>query len=98
MAASSAAPAVDSVSSADPASRNFDRRFHTGWGVSCDSWTLRGLWSEKESSCHIHILEMRAVEIMLMQKGSELARGVVRLLSENTSVVFYLNKQGGTRS
>ena len=41
---------------------------------------------------------MRAVEIMLMQKGSELVSCVVRLLSDNTSVVFYLNKQGGTRS
>ena len=31
-------------------------------------------------------------------KISELVSCVVRLLSDNTSVVFYLNKQGGTRS
>ena len=52
----------------------------------------------REYSCHINILEMRAVEIMLTQKGFELARLVVCLLSVYISVVFYLNKQGGTRS
>ena len=41
---------------------------------------------------------MRAVEIMLTRNGFELLRRVVRLLSDNISVVFYLDKQVGTRS
>ena len=41
---------------------------------------------------------MRTVEIMLLQKRFKLARRVVRLLSDNISVVFYMNKKGGARS
>ena len=35
---------------------------------------------------------------MLTQKGASLSGSVVRLLSDNVSVVFYINKQGGTHS
>ena len=69
-----------------------------GWGASCDSWTLSGLWCGNELLFHINVLEMCAVENMLMQKGASLAGSVVRLLSDNVSVVFYINKQGGTHS
>ena len=72
--------------------------FAVGLGASFDNWTLHGLWLERESLCHINIFEMRTVEIMLLQKRFKLARRVVRLLSDNISVVFYLNKQDGTRS
>ena len=41
---------------------------------------------------------MWAVEIMLTQKDFQLASCGVRALSDNISVVFYLNKQGRTRS
>ena len=41
---------------------------------------------------------MCAVENMLMQKGASLSGAVVRLLSDNVSVVFYINKQGATHS
>ena len=69
-----------------------------GWGASCDSWTLSGLWSGNELSSHINVLEMCAVENMLTQKGASLAGSVVRLLSDNVSVVFYINKQDKTCS
>ena len=69
-----------------------------GWGASCDDWTLKGSWDLKDSQCHINILEMRAVELTLQMRATQLKGAVVCFRIDNLSVVYYLNKQGGTRS
>jgi hypothetical protein len=69
-----------------------------GWGASGDNFALRGSWSASESRSHINVLEMRAVEELLLRRAESLRESVLLLRIDNLSVVYYLNKQGGTRS
>ena len=69
-----------------------------GWGASCDDWTLRGCWEAKEQALHINVLEMKAVELTILSRATYLTGAVVCFRIDNLSVVYYLNKQGGTRS
>ena len=69
-----------------------------GWGASCDRWTLQGSWSPVLRHTHINVLEMLAVLNTITQRGDVLRHSVVRFCSDNISVVYYINKQGGTRS
>ena len=69
-----------------------------GWGATCENWTLKGVWSLQETKEHINCLEMKAV-LLTLQSRPEFLRGkVVCFRIDNLSVVYYLNKQGGTRS
>ena len=70
----------------------------TGWGAVGPWGTLSGSWSRRESSCHINVLEMKAVWLALMYWSSKLQGEVASLRIDNLSVVYYINKQGGTRS
>jgi hypothetical protein len=68
-----------------------------GWGAHLGEATLQGRWSQEESKLHINILEMRAVSLAL--NGFPIPRGSHILVStDNTTVVAYVNRQGGTRS
>ena len=69
-----------------------------GWGATCSDWTLNGVWSLQESKEHINCLEMKAVLLTLQSRRESLRGKVVCFRIDNLSVVFYLNKQGGTRS
>ena len=71
---------------------------HTGWGAACEQSCIRGLWSFQEKSLHINVLEMRAVLKTLQLKSRELTGRVVLFRIDNLSTVYYINKQGGTRS
>ncbi|XP_068225363.1 uncharacterized protein [Palaemon carinicauda] len=57
-----------------------------------------GLWSESEKWLHINLLEMKAVYRALQQFQQTLAGHSVVVMSDNTTVVAYINKQGGTFS
>ena len=70
----------------------------TGWGVSCDEWRMSGVWSEDEQKLHINVLEMIAVEIALRNNVNFFTGQRVCFMIDNLSVVYYVNKQGGTRS
>ena len=69
-----------------------------GWGASCDGATLKGVWSLQEKRLHINLLEMIAVKKTMSLWSSALASKVICFRIDNISVVYYLNKQGGTRS
>jgi len=70
----------------------------TGWGAHLGSNTVSGLWSRLETSYHINQLEMLAVERAVKHFVHQIRSCRVNLLSDNTTVVAYVNKQGGTRS
>ena len=71
-----------------------------GWGAHLEprSLTLSGLWSPQESHLHINNLEMRAVFLAVSQFQSHLRDSCVMVSTDNTSVVAYIQKQGGTHS
>ena len=69
-----------------------------GWGAHWNKSTASGLWSPSEKSLHINVLEMRAVLLALKKFAPQLQGQKLGLMSDNSSVVAYLNKQGGTKS
>ena len=57
-----------------------------------------GTWSPEEKSLHINCLEMRAVANTIKAFAEELRNEVVIIATDNSTVVNYINKEGGTRS
>lgn len=70
-----------------------------GWGASLSSGLITsGSWSRDDSSSHINFLELKAVELAILEFLPSLRGKKISIRSDNTSVIFYLNKMGGTRS
>ena len=69
-----------------------------GWGAHLQEMVASGVWSETEQNLHINLLEMRAVLLALQAFQERLMGHRVALMSDNTTVVSYINKQGGTVS
>ena len=70
----------------------------TGWGAYLDGHVRSGEWTREQVSEHINVLEMRAVLLALQSLRELLRSQVVCLATDNSTVVAYLEKQGGTRS
>ena len=71
---------------------------NAGWGVHSGQESTGGLWSHPEKHLHINLLEMKAVLLALQFFRKTCQNNQVLIASDNTSVVAYINKQGGTRS
>lgn len=71
-----------------------------GWGAHLEPLGLMasGSWSRQESHLHINNLEMRAVRLSLNQFRDQVRHHCVLLSTDNTTVVSYVKKQGGTHS
>ena len=69
-----------------------------GWGACCDGRTVRGTWSPTERRFHINRLEMRAVRLALLHFAARFQGLSLLCRIDNLSTVYYINKQGGTRS
>uniref|UniRef100_A0AAV2KY84 Reverse transcriptase RNase H-like domain-containing protein n=1 Tax=Knipowitschia caucasica TaxID=637954 RepID=A0AAV2KY84_KNICA len=67
-----------------------------GWGGVLGQSSIGGCWSD--SARHINLLEMEAVHRVLLHFAPQLQGRHVMVRSDNTTVVSYLNRQGGTRS
>lgn len=59
---------------------------------------VQGLWSEVERGCHINLLELRAVHLALKSLYLLFQSQSLLIQTDNTTTMYYLNKQGGTRS
>ena len=57
-----------------------------------------GVWSLTEKHLHINLLELKAVLLALRFFQTDCRNNQVLIASDNTSVVAYINRQGGTRS
>ena len=69
-----------------------------GWGAHLDDFTTRGTWSVPESHLHINFLELKAV-LLALKRFQHLVQGkVVLVATDNTTVVAYINKEGGMSS
>ena len=71
-----------------------------GWGAHLEplSVTVSGTWSPQETKLHINNLEMRAAHLSVLHFQEHLRNECVSLSTDNTSVVSYIQCQGGTHS
>ena len=71
---------------------------NVGWGAHLDQDSTGRPWPPSEKHLHINLLEMKAVLLALQFLKMDCKNNQVLITSDNTSVVAYINKQGGTRS
>ena len=69
-----------------------------GWGAHLDQNSTKGLWSEREKRLHINDLELKAVSLALRDFKDQCQNQTVLVATDNSTVVAYINKQGGTHS
>ncbi|KAL0173812.1 hypothetical protein M9458_029780, partial [Cirrhinus mrigala] len=69
----------------------------TGWGAVMNGHLAHGLWSGHQLTWHINCLEMLAVFLALKHFLPDLRDCHVLVRTDNTSVVSYINHQGGLR-
>ena len=72
----------------------------SGWGshVEPEGLLFHGVWTETHSQLHINMLEMMAISMALKEALHTIKNSTVLVSTDNTTVVAYLRKQGGTRS
>lgn len=70
----------------------------SGWGAVLGSTMASGIWSQEQSQLHINVREMLAVQLGLLQLASHISNKHIQLQIDNTTVVSYLNRMGGTHS
>ena len=68
---------------------------HQGWGAHLNERTARGTWSVPESKLHINHLELKAVFLALKEFQDLCSNNIVLVATDNTTVVAYINKEGG---
>ena len=69
-----------------------------GWGAHLNERTARGSWSVPEGKLHINYLELKAVFLALKEFQDLCVGKIVLVATDNTTVVAYINKEGGMRS
>ena len=69
-----------------------------GWGADLDDHNARGTWSLPESKLHINHLELKAVFLALKEFRTLICNKTVLIATDNTTVVSYINKEGGMKS
>ena len=69
-----------------------------GWGAHLNEFTARGSWSVPESKLHLNYLELKAVFLALKEFQNLCVDKIVLVATGNTTVVAYINKEGGMRS
>ena len=71
----------------------------TGWGAHIDHGNNTcGIWSKSESLRHINYLELLAVKLSLASLFDNRSNIHVRVMSDNTTTVSYINSMGGCKS
>ena len=69
-----------------------------GYGDHLQDLICQGTWSVQEAKKHINWLELKAVYLTIRHFLQHLKGHTALICSDNTSVVQYLNKEGGTWS
>ena len=70
-----------------------------GWGAKIqDGRCTNGIWTASEAAMHINILELLAVKFSLMSLLADQTNTHIRIMSDNTTVVCYINDMGGSKS
>ena len=69
-----------------------------GWGATLLDNKCGGRWDLKERKLHINVLEMKAIEFGLLSLCQEIDNKHIRIKTDNTTAVAYINNMGGCRS
>ena len=69
-----------------------------GWGAHLNSLQTQGLWEPLQKVRHINWLELKAVQLALKEFLPQVKNKNILIRSDNSTVVAYLNKEGGTKS
>ena len=70
----------------------------SGWGAHLLDQNVSGVWSAQEKLLHINLLEMKALFLALQAFQEDVAGHHVTAMCDNSTIVAYVNKQGGTVS
>jgi len=70
----------------------------TGWGAYLSAQPVSGLWSQEEKSLHFNVLKMKAVLLAVSVFLPQLRYQDNCFATDNSTVVAYINNQGGTKS
>ena len=70
----------------------------SGWGAHLLDQNVSGVWSDQEKLLHINLLEMKALFLGLQAFQEDVSGRHVTAMYDNSTVVAYVNKQGGTVS
>ena len=68
-----------------------------GWGAHMGDSQISDTWAPLDRQLHISCLELKAVEAVLHHWAPVLQGHQVMIARDNSTVVSYINKQGGTR-
>ena len=60
-----------------------------GWGAHDEDQTINGRWSDSEKTMHINCLQLLPRKFLVSH---------LRIMSDNLTVISYINKQGSTQS
>ena len=69
-----------------------------GWVAHMGDSQIWGTWTRTDRKLHISCLELKAVVSALQHWAPVLQGHQVMIATDNSTVVSYINKQGGTRS
>ncbi|XP_030834672.1 uncharacterized protein LOC115921380 [Strongylocentrotus purpuratus] len=69
-----------------------------GWGGHCQGSMISGDWSHLDFLPHFNVLELMGVFAPLRHFRARLVGRSVLILTDNVSVMAYINRQGGTHS
>jgi hypothetical protein len=69
-----------------------------GWGAHIGKSLISDTWSSQDQTLHINFLELEAVRLALLHFQQEILGMSVLVATDNTTVVAYINRQGGTKS
>ena len=70
----------------------------SGWGCSFNGLSTGGRWSPLEAVNHINVLEIKAVLFSLQSLLHDITGTHVRVQSDGTTTVSYINNFGGVKS
>ena len=71
---------------------------NTGWGAVQGGQKTGGLWDLEEQAFHINYLELKAVLLGLKSLCASIFNKHIRIQSDNTTTVAYVNAMGGIKS
>ena len=81
-----------------PGLRLYSDASRAGWGAHLLEQSVSGVWSHQESSLHINLLELKALFLALRAFNHLVTDHRVTAMCDSSTVVAYVNKQGGTVS
>ena len=74
------------------------RRLKRRLGAHLGDYMAKGVWLESERALHINLLELKAVLLALKRFERLCCKQIVLVCTDNTTVVSYINKEGGMKS